>query len=1459
MRPRQPRRRVIIGVFMTTALIICASPLCHASELQFSSPTYSVNEGNTATITVTRTNGSVGVVKVDYCVYPSAFDEGSLSSWPSISGGNGDFPAYTSRIRGAGAQPPVKWNWDTAAAGTLQFNDGETSKTFTVPINLDGVVEGTERLSMILRNCQGGAVLGTVADAKLAINDVDAPAGGVLQFSSPLNHVTSTAGSKTITVTRTGGSTGTVSVSYSATGAAITYLAYNTSTQANSVLGAIAGTDFTTTSGTLTWLNGDTTPKSFTVQILDNGVPNDGSRNVALTLSSPSTGAALGSTKKADLYIVDTNSSTYRACHRRGTSYALTGWYEAGTSPLRIAGCPLTVWVPPNTPVIRGILMTGPSARAYSTNMLDPYIQEICKTWGFATMAFDDHLWTLPEGNSPLSMGLIEDIFRQLGMASNHPELMNAPFCAEGSSSGAAVPVLFSLAMPDRALGFAANIGGMYRNEVGPVPSWGDDPYERFYDNSPMPEGVKSVPGLFQVGETDTLLDVATQLERNFMIEAYWRALRSKGGLTAFAINWATGHGGGPLYQHLSFQFLNEFIKARYPAGRLPGINPGERVPLNRIAENDGWVGVKPVLPPTPLAGQTRAPAVTQFLTITPSASYTGTDRYESSWLPSEAAARAYQGHSSLIRPNVWGSVPVQTPLNITAPVLLTTPANSSGTDPVMIAAGAYPVTVNPRTFSNLSSLEFYDGSTKIGQLNAPQTTWSVSANMAPGIRSLSVVGTNSSGVKAASFMMFICTGTASGAPVISQHPASVTVTVNQSATFGVVASGTALTYQWMKNGVAITGANAATYTLAAAQATDAGSYTVTVSNSFGNVTSTAATLTVNPVVVPPSITTQPANKSVFAGQSAAFSVAATGTNPLTYQWKKNGTVISGATAATFTIASAQASDAGSYTVTVSNSAGNVTSAAATLMVTPVVVPPSITTHPANKSVSAGQSAAFGVVAAGTAPLAYQWMKNGIPISGANAATFTIPTALMSDAGSYTVTVSNSAGSVTSNAAILTVLAINNPPTITSGPIATPNPAKVGDSIAFLTSGADADGNPLTYAWNFGDGATGTGSAVSHTYSSTGVYTATVVVSDGSLSATGSVMVTIEIPPVSDLRAHWPLDETSGLQAADVSGNNIAGTLMNNPIWTPAKIAGGLKFNGTSSYVDCGNRPELNLADQITLSAWVNSSDGAPGTSEVIIAKDNRTTPQYSLRIQGGSGSKVWFGISGVQLSGTTSLKPNTWYHVAATYDGAMMKLYVNGVLDGTLAKTGVMIDGGAKVRIGARDATSPLYFNGWLDDVRIYARALNNEQIQNLQAPAIAAASAPAIAGDMTITKFGAMVDLTKENSASGTIFGEVISDVKPVAGSTITLDLDGEKVIFPMDARGKGRNNLSTIRVTVKGSKISFKVRLKNEKWTENKVPGDLQEIKVNIELLDQLFSTTLPVKTQLNPGRSCKVSKK
>jgi hypothetical protein len=256
--------------------------------------------------------------------------------------------------------------------------------------------------------------------------------------------------------------------------------------------------------------------------------------------------------------------------------------------------------------------------------------------------------------------------------------------------------------------------------------------------------------------------------------------------------------------------------------------------------------------------------------------------------------------------------------------------------------------------------------------------------------------------------------------PTITTQPLSRTVTVGVTVQFSVaVSSSIAPTFQWRKNGVALAGATSDLLTIPSASLIDTGTYSVVVTNSGGTTTSNNATLTVNAAVgSAPIINTQPADQTVNVGATISLGVTASGTQPFSFQWFKDGAAIPGGTAILFSIPNAQAADAASYSIVVTNSAGVATSNAAVVR---VIVPPTIATQPASQSAVVGGSAGFVVAANGTPPLTYQWLKDGTSLSGATAETLAFNPAQPADAGSYTVIVTNGAGTVTSTPAILTL------------------------------------------------------------------------------------------------------------------------------------------------------------------------------------------------------------------------------------------------------------------------------------------------------------------------------------------------------------------------------------------------------------------------------------------------------
>ena len=219
--------------------------------------------------------------------------------------------------------------------------------------------------------------------------------------------------------------------------------------------------------------------------------------------------------------------------------------------------------------------------------------------------------------------------------------------------------------------------------------------------------------------------------------------------------------------------------------------------------------------------------------------------------------------------------------------------------------------------------------------------------------------------------------------------------------------------------------------------------------------------LATDPFAVPPQITGQPADLAVAAGATATFTVSATSASPLVYQWRKGTSSLLGQTNS-FLSFTAQVSDAATnYNVIVSNSDGSVTSRWATLT---VLIAPTITSQPTNLFLPPGTTAAFHVTATGSAPLGYQWQKEGVNlanvgrVSGATSPDLIITSIQASDVGNYRVVVTNTVGAVTS---VWARLDLPLPPTITTSPAT--QVVGVGAPATFSVTATGS--TPMNYQW----------------------------------------------------------------------------------------------------------------------------------------------------------------------------------------------------------------------------------------------------------------------------------------------------------------------------------------------------------------------------------------------------------
>jgi Immunoglobulin domain/Immunoglobulin I-set domain/NHL repeat len=340
----------------------------------------------------------------------------------------------------------------------------------------------------------------------------------------------------------------------------------------------------------------------------------------------------------------------------------------------------------------------------------------------------------------------------------------------------------------------------------------------------------------------------------------------------------------------------------------------------------------------------------------------------------------------------------------------------------------------------------FKDGASLSGATNATLVIPSATAGSAG---NYSVVVTNRAG-SATSASAHV---SVDYAPSINVQPTSANVAGGNTVTFSVVATGTpAPSYQWYKADQQILGATAASYSIPVVDATNAGTYSVVVSNRAGVVSSSDATLVVESVPV-----FAPLNASVFAtlGKPVSLNAPATGFPSPVYQWFKGDKPIAGATSATYTITKFAATNVGLYKVVATNRAGATTSPVITVA---LATKPVIKTQPLASAVAVGNPVTLRVIATGAPAPTYQWRFGGSVIPGATSDVYVISSSTVANAGDYTVVVTNQAGAVTSRSAHLT---INTPPVITKGPLA--QTSKIGASATFSVVATGTA--KLTYQW----------------------------------------------------------------------------------------------------------------------------------------------------------------------------------------------------------------------------------------------------------------------------------------------------------------------------------------------------------------------------------------------------------
>ncbi len=454
-------------------------------------------------------------------------------------------------------------------------------------------------------------------------------------------------------------------------------------------------------------------------------------------------------------------------------------------------------------------------------------------------------------------------------------------------------------------------------------------------------------------------------------------------------------------------------------------------------------------------------------------------------------------------------------------------------------------------------------------------------------------------------------------APFISTPPRATTAFVGQSPIFSFVATGSfPRTHQWSKDGAPIAGATLATLTLPPVNLTDAGAYSVVVSNSVGAATSAAASLTVNPAT-PLAFTTQPLSQTLFQGQRLNLFTSLSGSSPLTYQWRKDGAPIAGATLSGYSIPATALSDSGAYSVVVTNPAGSLNSAVANITVNPAVAP-TITTPPRAQTVPFYETIDLRVVAGGSPPFTYLWKRNGVVVPDTldyegrvvpPSENYFYANATAAQSGSYTVTITNAAGSITSSPIDVTVTPIVAP-TITRQPA--DQAVNVGTIQVTLSVGHSSVGaGPLFFQW-FKNGvpladANTSSYIVNYNAGSSGPFTAndvgtyTVVISGGGGTVTSAPAKLYIAPPLLPRVSNWN---------SVVRGPETSGSTTTLSVSTDFNFTGSAPF--TFQWAKDG-APIPGATDQYLSFPRGRSSD--VGTYTVTIANDSGLVTSPGVRV----------------------------------------------------------------------------------------------------------------------------------------------------------------------------------------------------------------------------------------------------
>ncbi|HEX5474931.1 MAG TPA: LamG-like jellyroll fold domain-containing protein [Vicinamibacterales bacterium] len=416
-------------------------------------------------------------------------------------------------------------------------------------------------------------------------------------------------------------------------------------------------------------------------------------------------------------------------------------------------------------------------------------------------------------------------------------------------------------------------------------------------------------------------------------------------------------------------------------------------------------------------------------------------------------------------------------------------------------------------------------------------------------------------------------------------------------------------------------------------------------------------------------------------------------------------------------------------------------------------------TGPANAAVAANASGQF----------TFSGLTNGTYTVAATKSGFSISPASQSvtvrDAGvtgvAFTATALNTGPSITLTAPV-TGTTVSGTVVVSANASADPGVAGVQFQVDGVNLGNEITAPPYSMPWN-------TTNVPDGTHTVRGIVRDTAGETATSLTSTVTVHNSVTAPPAG-LVAAYGFDEGSGTTAADRSGLGNTG-VISGAAWTTGKFGGGLSFDGVSNWVTINDAASLALTTGMTLEAWVMTP--APTDWRAVVLKERPGDLAYALYASDTGGRPGGY-ISDTGATSASVLPANTWVHLATTYDGATLRTYVNGVQTGSRALTGSIIVSAQPLRIGG-DSIWGEYFDGEIDEVRVYNRALTAPEIQaDMITPVSGGGSGGA--GDSTPPTVALTAPAAGATVSGSITLSATASDDRGVAG--VSFQVDGANV---------------------------------------------------------------------------------